>query len=93
MCWIITAYEVASGSFAVILGWYVEGKECIVRFNVHDNGSVKLVGHNGVSEEELIAHKVKVGRQYEAKPLHEVLVQQLKQKSSGLKIHKKQVRK
>lgn len=76
-------YEVANGSFKVILGWYVEGKKCVVEFDVHDNGSVVLTRHNGVTEEELMANKVKVGRQYEAKPLHEVLAQQLKQKSPG----------
>ncbi|NSM56976.1 hypothetical protein HET73_06670 [Wolbachia endosymbiont of Atemnus politus] len=76
----VRIYEVANGSYQTTLKWYVEGKECNIKINIHDNGSVELVEGNGITEEQLLAHKeVKVGRQYEAKSLHEALASQLPQ--------------
>ncbi|MDX5496353.1 MAG: hypothetical protein O7173_01595 [Wolbachia endosymbiont of Nomada fabriciana] len=73
-------YEVANGSYQMTLKWNAQGKECNIKINIHDNGSVELIEGNGVTMEQLAAHKeVKVGRQYEAKPLHEVLASQLPQ--------------
>ncbi len=75
-------YEVAHGSYQMTLKWNAQGKECNIKINIHihDNGSVELIEGNGVTMEQLAAHKeVKVGRQYEAKPLHEVLASQLPQ--------------
>ncbi|GFY08040.1 uncharacterized protein TNCV_1354571 [Trichonephila clavipes] len=67
-------YEVANGSYDMTLNWYVEGKECKMKINISDDGSVKFIESNGVTWEQLAAHKeVKVGRQYEAKPLYEAL--------------------
>ncbi|MDR3131630.1 MAG: hypothetical protein LBU02_00835 [Rickettsiales bacterium] len=75
-------YEVANGSYQMTLKWYVEGKECKVKVLISDDGSIKFVEGNGVTEEQLLAHKeVKVGRQYEAKFLYEALASQLQQKS------------
>ncbi|WP_250295551.1 hypothetical protein [Wolbachia endosymbiont of Oedothorax gibbosus] len=77
-------YEVANGSYNMTLNWYVEGKECKMKINISDDGSVKLIESNGVTWEQLAAHKeVKVGRQYEAKPLYEAL-SYLKQESSEI---------
>ncbi|MDR2548532.1 MAG: hypothetical protein LBC34_03530 [Rickettsiales bacterium] len=54
--------------------------ECKVRILISDDGSIKLVEGNGVTEEQLLTHKeVKVGRQYELKSLHEALASQLQQ--------------
>lgn len=76
-------YEVANGSYQMTLKWNAQGKECNIKINIHDNGSVELLESNGVTEEQLRANKeVKIGRQYEAKPLHEALASQLQQKSS-----------
>ncbi|MBA8757342.1 hypothetical protein HCR13_04640 [Wolbachia pipientis] len=76
-------YEVANGSYQMTLKWYAKEKECNIKINIHDNGSVELLESNGVTEEQLRANKeVKIGRQYEAKPLHEALASQLQQKSS-----------
>lgn len=76
-------YEVANGSYQMALKWYAKEKECNIKINIHDNGSVELLESNGVTEEQLRANKeVKIGRQYEAKPLHEALASQLQQKSS-----------
>ena len=56
------------------LNWYVEGKECKMKISISDNGSVEFIESNGVTWDQLAAHKeVKVGRQYEAKPLYEAL--------------------
>ncbi|WP_264722940.1 MULTISPECIES: hypothetical protein [unclassified Wolbachia] len=68
-------YEVANGSYQMALKWYAKEKECNIKINIHDNGSVELLESNGVTEEQLRANKeAKIGRQYEAKPLHEALV-------------------
>lgn len=76
-------YEVANGSYQMTLKWNAQGKECNIKINIHDNGSVELLESNGVTEEQLRANKeVKIGRQYEAKPSHEALASQLQQKSS-----------
>ncbi|WCR58069.1 MAG: hypothetical protein PG980_000541 [Wolbachia endosymbiont of Ctenocephalides felis wCfeJ] len=76
-------YEVANGSYEMTLKWYVEGKECKVKILISDDGSIKLVEGNGITEEQLLAHReVKVGRQYELKSLHEALASQLQQKSA-----------
>ncbi|WP_265021813.1 hypothetical protein [Wolbachia endosymbiont (group A) of Icerya purchasi] len=76
-------YEVANGSYEMTLKWNAQGKECNIKISIHDDGSIKLIEGNGVTMEQLAAHKeVKVGRQYEAKPLHEALAPQLRQKSS-----------
>ncbi len=73
-------YEVANGSYQMTLKWNAQGKECNIKINIHDNGSVELLESNGVTEEQLRANKeVKIGRQYEAKPLHEALASQLPQ--------------
>ncbi len=73
-------YEVANGSYQTTLKWNAQGKECNIKINIHDNGSVELLESNGVTEEQLRANKeVKIGRQYEAKPLHEALASQLPQ--------------
>lgn len=77
-------YEVANGSYDMTLNWYVEGKEYKMKINISDDGSIKLIESNGVTWEQLAAHKeVKVGRQYEAKPLYEAL-SYLKQESSEI---------
>ncbi len=73
-------YEVANGSYQMTLKWNAQGKECNIKISIHDDGSIKLIEGNGVTMEQLAAHKeVKVGRQYEAKPLHEALASQLPQ--------------
>ncbi|QOD38227.1 hypothetical protein [Candidatus Wolbachia massiliensis] len=73
-------YEVINGSYQMTLKWYVEGKECNIKINIHDNGQVDLIEGNGVTEEQLRAHKeVKVGKPHEAKFLHEALASQLQQ--------------
>ncbi|WP_353286340.1 hypothetical protein [Wolbachia endosymbiont (group A) of Crataerina pallida] len=73
-------YEVANGSYEMTLKWNAQGKECNIKISIHDDGSIKLIEGNGVTMEQLAAHKeVKVGRQYEAKPLHEALASQLPQ--------------
>ncbi|RDD34662.1 hypothetical protein Wcon_01242 [Wolbachia endosymbiont of Cylisticus convexus] len=67
-------YEVANGSYDMTLNWYVEGKECRMKINISDDGSVKFIERNGVTWDQLAAYQeVKVGRQYEAKPLYEAL--------------------
>lgn len=68
-------YEVANGSYEMTLKWHVEGKECNIKINIYDNGSVELIESNGVTKEQLAANNLKIGRQYEAKPLHEALYQ------------------
>lgn len=56
------------------LNWYAEGKECKLKISISDDGSVEFIESNGVTWEQLAAYKeVKVGRQYEAKPLYEAL--------------------
>ncbi|WP_253299984.1 hypothetical protein [Wolbachia endosymbiont of Chironomus riparius] len=75
-------YEVANGSYEMNLKWYVEGMECNIKINLHDDGSVELVEHNSVTIEQLKVNKIKVGRQYEARPLHEVLAQHVERSSS-----------
>ncbi|CAG5057258.1 unnamed protein product [Parnassius apollo] len=73
-------YEVANGSYQMTLKWNAQGKECNIKINIHDNGSVELLESNSVTEEQLRANKeVIIGRQYEAKPLHEALASQLQQ--------------
>ncbi|WP_265026229.1 hypothetical protein [Wolbachia endosymbiont (group A) of Bibio marci] len=72
-------YEVANGSYEMTLKWHVEGKECNIKINIYDNGSVELIESNGVTKEQLAANNLKIRRQYEAKPLHEALVSQLPQ--------------
>jgi hypothetical protein len=73
-------YEVANGSYEMTLKWFVEGKECKIRILISDDGSIKLIEGNGVTEEQLHAHQeVKVGKQYELKFLHEALASQLPQ--------------
>ena len=74
-------YEVANGSYQMTLKWNAQGKECNIKISIHDNGSIKLIEGNGVTMEQLAAHKeVKVGRQYEA--LASQLPQTQLQKSS-----------
>ena len=70
----VRIYEVANGSYYMNLNWYVEGKECKMKISISDNGSVEFIESNGVTWDQLAAHKeVKVGRQYEAKTLYEAL--------------------
>ncbi|QEK89859.1 hypothetical protein [Wolbachia endosymbiont of Chrysomya megacephala] len=67
-------YEVANGSYYMTLNWYAEGEECEMKIIISDNGAVEFIESNGVTWEQLAANKeVKVGRQYEAKPLYEAL--------------------
>jgi CRISPR/Cas system CSM-associated protein Csm5 (group 7 of RAMP superfamily) len=77
-------YEVANGSYEMTLRWSVQEKKYYMKININDDGSVKLIEDNGVTSDALKANNVKLGRQYEAKPLHEheELVSQLQQKSS-----------
>ncbi|APR98198.1 hypothetical protein [Wolbachia endosymbiont of Folsomia candida] len=82
----VKIYEVANGSYQMTLKWYVEGKECNIKINIHDNGRVELVEGKGVTPEQLAANNVRVGRQYEAKPLHEALGSQLQKNSETLKV-------
>ncbi|WP_264330841.1 hypothetical protein [Wolbachia endosymbiont (group B) of Erebia ligea] len=78
----VRIYEVANGSYDMDLTWYVEGKECKIKIIIRDNGSVEFIESNGVTWDQLAAHKeVKVGRQYEAKTLYDAL-SYLKQESS-----------
>ncbi|WP_179943609.1 hypothetical protein [Wolbachia endosymbiont of Brugia malayi] len=73
-------YEVANGSYEMDLRWYCEGKECKIKILMKDDGSIRLIEDNGITEEQLKAHKeIRVGRQYEAKSLHEALALQLPQ--------------
>ncbi|AGK00345.1 MULTISPECIES: hypothetical protein [Wolbachia] len=73
-------YEVANGSYQMALKWYVDGQECKIKILISDDGTIKPIEGNGVTEEQLRANQeVKVGRQYEAKPLHEALASQLPQ--------------
>ncbi|WP_253299986.1 hypothetical protein [Wolbachia endosymbiont of Chironomus riparius] len=74
-------YEVANGSYEMNLKWYVEGMECNIKINLHDDSSVELVEHNSVTIEQLKVNKIKVGRQYEARPLHEVLESYMNQET------------
>ncbi|WP_017531656.1 hypothetical protein [Wolbachia endosymbiont of Diaphorina citri] len=68
-------YEVANGSYYMTLNWCTEGKKCEMQIKISDNGSVEFIESNGVTWDQLAAHKeVKVGRQYEAKPLYEALL-------------------
>ncbi|MGL9759656.1 MAG: hypothetical protein ACR5LA_13535 [Wolbachia sp.] len=39
------------------LKWNAQGKECNIKINIHDNGSVELLESNGVTEEQLRANK------------------------------------
>ncbi|WP_261983787.1 hypothetical protein [Wolbachia pipientis] len=70
-------YEVISELYEMTLKWYVDGKEC--KIDIHDNGQIDLIESNGVTKEQLAANNVKIGRQYEAQPLHEALASQLPQ--------------
>lgn len=63
----------------MILRWYVDEKECIIKVNINDSGNVKLLEHNGVNLEDLKANNVKIGRQHDARFLHEALLPQLQQ--------------
>ncbi|MFT4314586.1 MAG: hypothetical protein AB3P11_05895 [Wolbachia pipientis] len=67
-------YEVANGLYNMELSWEVEGKKCEMKISISDNGSVEFIEGNDVTWDQIAAHKeVKVGRQYEAKPLYEAL--------------------
>lgn len=72
-------YEVANGSYEMVLRWYVDEKKCIIKVSINDSGNVELLGHNGVNLEDLKANNVKIGRQHEAKSLYEALSSQLQQ--------------
>jgi hypothetical protein len=67
---------VANGSYKMDLKWYVEGKECKMKISISDDGSVELLENkSSVTWEQIAAHKeIKIGRQYEAKPLAEALL-------------------
>ncbi len=78
-------YEVINGSYQMTIKWYAGEKECNIKININDDGSIKLIKDNGITEEQLRANKeVKVGKKCEAKFLHEALASQLQQKSSEL---------
>lgn len=83
-------YEVANGSYEMALRWHVEGKECKVKVLIHGDKPVELIESNGVTDEQLRAHKeVELGPQCKVKPLYEALAPQLQQaqlKSSEEKI-------
>ncbi|MBV0900108.1 MAG: hypothetical protein KTV77_05330 [Wolbachia endosymbiont of Fragariocoptes setiger] len=70
----VRIYEVANGSYQMNLKWYIEGKECSIKINIYDNGSIELIEGNDVTEEQLKGNnKVKIGKQHEAKSLHKVV--------------------
>ncbi|WP_353287935.1 hypothetical protein [Wolbachia endosymbiont (group B) of Gerris lacustris] len=69
----VRIYEVANGSYYIALNWYAEGKECKIKISISDDGSVEFI-EGDVTWDQITAHKeVKVGRQYEAKPLYGAL--------------------
>ncbi len=72
-------YEVANGSYQMALTWYVGGQECKIKINIHDNGSVERIEGHDITDEQLKANTVKVGKQYEAKNFYEALKSQVKQ--------------
>ncbi|WP_339045366.1 hypothetical protein [Candidatus Mesenet endosymbiont of Agriotes lineatus] len=73
----IRIYEIANGSYNMTLKWRFEEKECNIKVNISDDGSIKFLERNGITVEQLAANNVKIGKQYEAKPLHELLASQL----------------
>jgi len=75
-------YEVVNGSYEMTLKWHAQGKECVMKINLDDNGLVGCISHNGVNMDDLKANTVKVGRQYEAKSLYEIFASEQKQESS-----------
>lgn len=82
----VRIYEVANGSYDMDLSWSVEGEKCEMKIRISDNGSVEFIESNGVTWDQLAAHKeVKVGRQYEAKPLYEALSYLKKEGSEVIK--------
>ncbi|QKX02011.1 hypothetical protein [Wolbachia endosymbiont of Dirofilaria (Dirofilaria) immitis] len=81
-------YEVINGSYQMTIKWYAGEKECNIKININDDGSIRLIKSNSITEEQLRANKeVKVGKKCEAKFLYEALASQLpqlQQKSSEL---------
>lgn len=78
----VRVYEVANGSYSMDLTWHVEEEKCEMEIKISDDGSVEFIKSNGVTWDQIAAYKeVKVGRQYEAKPLYEALLY-LKQEGS-----------
>lgn len=74
-------YEVINGSYDITLSWYVEDNKCKIKININDDGTIKILEGNGITQKQLLANKeVKVGKKCEAKPLHEALASQLLQK-------------
>ncbi|WP_225247194.1 MULTISPECIES: hypothetical protein [Wolbachia] len=69
------------------LSWYDEEKECKMKINISDDGSIKLIESNGITWEQIAAHKeVKVGKQHEAKSLHDTLSYLRKEGSEIVKV-------
>ena len=57
-----------------------------MKISISDNGSVEFIESNGVTWDQLAAHKeVKVGRQYEAKPFYEALSYLKREDSEAIK--------
>ncbi|GFY08039.1 hypothetical protein TNCV_1354561 [Trichonephila clavipes] len=70
----VRSYEVLDGTYDISLVWNVEGKECKMKISVSDDGSVKILKRNGVTDEQICAHtEVMVGKQHETKFLGEAL--------------------
>ncbi|OCA06007.1 hypothetical protein [Wolbachia endosymbiont of Trichogramma pretiosum] len=68
----VRIYEVANGSYNMTLNWYGEEKECKMKINISDDGTIKFIESNDITWKQIAAHKkVKVGKQYEANSLYD----------------------
>ncbi|VDM99851.1 unnamed protein product, partial [Onchocerca ochengi] len=48
---------VINGSYQMTIKWYAGEKECNIKININDDGSIKLIKDNGITEEQLRANK------------------------------------
>lgn len=78
-------YRVISQTYDMTINWEVEGKKCKIKINISDDGSVKILKRNGVTDEEICAHKSVFlgGKELEPRLLSEALgLQKLQAKSN-----------
>lgn len=78
-------YRVISQTYDMDLNWFVEGKECKMKISISDDGSVKILQRNGVTDEEIRAHQCVFlgGKELEPRLLSEALGLQKSQAKSS----------